>query len=278
MQSRCLSQSGSRLAREARGRGAALRGMPMSRRVGAQPVRAYLPTDAPSSNRDSSASSIKARMEAANAALQHDAMMCYQCEQTKNGTGCTDIGICGKTPEVAALQDLLIHCLKGLGSLAHVARTSKGLENARVNSFINAAIFSTLTNVNFSDDRFVDFVAEARSLHAELAAQLAAAGGSVPASETAQQPWFGELPHPLLWNSQAVPLGSLGEMLDEARKKAVAVLLTLLHLGVRNIRLGPRLPAFLTPEAVGVLVERFNLMPANVADPATDMKNMMACK
>ncbi|KXZ41844.1 hypothetical protein GPECTOR_263g674 [Gonium pectorale] len=61
-------------------------------------------------------------------------------------------------------------------------------------------------------------------------------------------------------------------------QKAVAVLLTLLHLGVRNIRLGPRLPAFLTPEAVGVLVERFNLMPANVADPATDMKNMMACK
>lgn len=61
-------------------------------------------------------------------------------------------------------------------------------------------------------------------------------------------------------------------------QKAVAVLLTLLHLGVRNIRLGPRLPAFLTPEAVGVLVERFNLIPANVADPGADMKMMMQCK
>ncbi len=61
-------------------------------------------------------------------------------------------------------------------------------------------------------------------------------------------------------------------------QKAVAVLLTLLHLGVRNIRLGPRLPAFLTPEAVAVLVQRFNLMPANVADPAGDMKLMMTCK
>ena len=61
-------------------------------------------------------------------------------------------------------------------------------------------------------------------------------------------------------------------------QKAVAVLLTLLHLGVRNIRLGPRLPAFLTPEAVGVLVDRFNLIPANVADPGADMKMMMKNK
>lgn len=61
-------------------------------------------------------------------------------------------------------------------------------------------------------------------------------------------------------------------------QKAVAVLLTLLHLGVRNIRLGPRLPAFLTPEAVSVLVDRFNLIPANVVDPAADMKMMMTCK
>ncbi len=56
------------------------------------------------------------------------------------------------------------------------------------------------------------------------------------------------------------------------------MLLTLLHLGVRNIRLGPRLPAFLTADAVGVLVDKFNLIPANVADPAADMKMMVACK
>ncbi|KAF8063692.1 hcp [Scenedesmus sp. PABB004] len=58
-------------------------------------------------------------------------------------------------------------------------------------------------------------------------------------------------------------------------QKAVAVLLTLLHLGVRNIRLGPRLPGFLTPEAVTQLVEAFAIKPANTEDPAADLKLMM---
>jgi len=61
-------------------------------------------------------------------------------------------------------------------------------------------------------------------------------------------------------------------------QKAVAVLLTLLHLGVRNIRLGPRLPAFLTADAVGVLVKTFNLQPADEADPEADVKKMMLCQ
>ena len=58
-------------------------------------------------------------------------------------------------------------------------------------------------------------------------------------------------------------------------QKAVAVLLTLLHLGVRNIRLGPRLPAFLTKEAVQVLVDAYNLQPANEADPEADVRRML---
>jgi len=56
------------------------------------------------------------------------------------------------------------------------------------------------------------------------------------------------------------------------------VLLTCLHLGIRNIRLGPKLPAFLTPEALAVLVERFNIMPASVEAPEEDLKRMMANK
>lgn len=59
-------------------------------------------------------------------------------------------------------------------------------------------------------------------------------------------------------------------------QKAVAVLLTLLHLGVKNIRLGPRLPAFLTPEALDVLVQKFNIMPASLDRPEEDLKRMMA--
>ncbi|KAG2498775.1 hypothetical protein HYH03_003514 [Edaphochlamys debaryana] len=166
--------------------------------------------------------SIKQRMAATEAALNHDKMMCYQCEQTKNNTGCTEIGICGKTPEVSALQDLLIYSVKGLGSLAHIARTSAGIEDAEVNTFVNGAIFSTLTNVNFADDRFVEFVTESRHLHAKLAAQLAAKGVQVPASETAAQPWHAPMPHPLVWNSQPAALGGVGAMLEVAEQTGIA--------------------------------------------------------
>jgi hydroxylamine reductase len=59
-------------------------------------------------------------------------------------------------------------------------------------------------------------------------------------------------------------------------QKAVAVLLTLLALDVKHVRLGPKLPAFLTPEAVALLQEKFALIPADVAKPGNDMKQMMA--
>ena len=53
-------------------------------------------------------------------------MFCFQCEQTAKGEGCTKIGVCGKQPDVAALQDLLIYTLKGLALVAHQAR-EKGI-------------------------------------------------------------------------------------------------------------------------------------------------------
>lgn len=73
-----------------------------------------------------------------------------QCEQTANGTGCTVIGQCGKTPEVAGLQDLLVFSLKGLGALAHHARTTAGITDPEIDSFCLRASFSTLTNVGAS--------------------------------------------------------------------------------------------------------------------------------
>jgi hypothetical protein len=68
-----------------------------------------------------------------------------QCEQTQDNKGCTTIGVCGKTPTVAGLQDLLMYSLKGLGGWAHAARAA-GITSFEVDSFINNAIFSTLTN------------------------------------------------------------------------------------------------------------------------------------
>ncbi|MFC1508926.1 hydroxylamine reductase [Candidatus Omnitrophota bacterium] len=79
-------------------------------------------------------------------------MFCYQCEQTKNGTGCTKIGICGKDSDTAALQDLLIYAAKGISMYA--ARASKaGVSNRDANVFVVEALFTTVTNVNFDPER-----------------------------------------------------------------------------------------------------------------------------
>ena len=86
-------------------------------------------------------------------------MFCFQCEQTAKGTGCTKIGVCGKQPEVAALQDLLIHALKGL-SLYAVKAAEMGHRDEKMDLFTCEAVFSTLTNVDFDPARFVELIAE----------------------------------------------------------------------------------------------------------------------
>lgn len=103
-------------------------------------------------------------------------MFCYQCEQTSKGEGCTKIGVCGKTAEVAALQDLLIYSLKGLSLVAIEARKQK-LDLGDVNRFTLQATFSTLTNVDFDPTRFVDLIARCAALREDLKNRLKQAGG-----------------------------------------------------------------------------------------------------
>jgi len=62
-------------------------------------------------------------------------MFCYQCEQTAKGEGCTKIGVCGKQPDVAALQDLLIYSVKGLSQVA-VAAGKVGVRDSEVDKFV----------------------------------------------------------------------------------------------------------------------------------------------
>ncbi|MCP5364735.1 MAG: hydroxylamine reductase [Hyphomicrobiales bacterium] len=90
-------------------------------------------------------------------------MFCYQCEQTAHGTGCTTLGVCGKTPEVAALQDLLLEAAKGIAMYAHRARLL-GSREARVDAFILDALFTTVTNVNFDADRMDQLLVEAMAV------------------------------------------------------------------------------------------------------------------
>jgi len=79
-------------------------------------------------------------------------MFCYQCEQTAKGTGCTAYGACGKDPETAALQDLLIYTAEGVAQYAHRAR-QLGRAHALADRFVVEALFTTVTNVDFDPER-----------------------------------------------------------------------------------------------------------------------------
>jgi hydroxylamine reductase len=103
-------------------------------------------------------------------------MFCFQCEQTAKGEGCTKIGVCGKSAEVAALQDLLVYALKGLALVANEAR-KHAIDLTEVNRFTNEATFSTLTNVDFDPARFQALVSRCAALRDELKSKVKQAGG-----------------------------------------------------------------------------------------------------
>ena len=105
-------------------------------------------------------------------------MFCYQCEQTAKGVACTIQGVCGKNPEVAGLQDLLIYTLQGLSQVALAGRRL-GISNREVNLFTVKAAFSTLTNVDFDPQRFVGLIKQGVQLREGLKAEVRAAGGRV---------------------------------------------------------------------------------------------------
>ena len=105
-------------------------------------------------------------------------MFCYQCEQTAKGTGCTVLGVCGKQPEVAALQDLLLYTLMGLSQVAVEGR-KVGVSDPDVNVFTVKAAFSTLTNVDFDPERFVGLIGQAAKKRDKLKDKVRAAGGKI---------------------------------------------------------------------------------------------------
>jgi len=92
-------------------------------------------------------------------------VFCYQCEQTKNGVGCTTFGICGKDPTTAALQDVLLCIAKGISMYAHRAR-QLGAVDAEIDRFAIHALFTTVTNVNFDSQRLEGLIRQALDLRA----------------------------------------------------------------------------------------------------------------
>ncbi|MDX9918745.1 MAG: hydroxylamine reductase [Paludibacter sp.] len=115
-------------------------------------------------------------------------MFCYQCQEAAQNVGCTVKGVCGKTPEVAGLQDLLVYQLKGLSVLTKALRT-QGVEVSYANRFIVDGLFMTITNANFDYERFVSTVRKGFDLREKLEARLAQLNVALPQSTTDILTW-----------------------------------------------------------------------------------------
>ena len=115
-------------------------------------------------------------------------MFCYQCEQAAQGTGCTKIGVCGKQPDVAALQDQLVFSLKGIAFWANLAR-EKGAKDAEIDRFMIEGMFTTVTNVDFDPEVIADFVRRSVKMRDKARALAEQKGGGKltgPVPEPAQ--------------------------------------------------------------------------------------------
>jgi hydroxylamine reductase len=109
-------------------------------------------------------------------------MFCYQCEQTSKGTGCTNVGVCGKDADTAKLQDLLVYGAKGIAMYAFRAR-KLGVKNEEVDRFLIEALFTTVTNVNFDADRvalWVNNAAEVRQNAKRIYEEACVTKGKTP--------------------------------------------------------------------------------------------------
>ncbi len=105
-------------------------------------------------------------------------MFCYQCEQAANG-GCTKIGVCGKKPEVAALQDLLIFGLKGVSFWANEARKS-GKKDAEIDRFMIEGLFTTVTNVDFDPEAIAKILQKCGTMLTKAKNLAGSVGGAIP--------------------------------------------------------------------------------------------------
>lgn len=87
-------------------------------------------------------------------------MFCYQCQETAGCTGCTNSGVCGKTPEVAAMQDLLVYVTRGISAVTTHLRSLGTEISAEINHLITVNLFTTITNANFDKEMIVARIRE----------------------------------------------------------------------------------------------------------------------
>ncbi len=135
-------------------------------------------------------------------------MFCYQCQETAKGKGCDRRGVCGKPPEVAGLQDLLIYLLKGISAVG-LEGEKHGLNQEEADRFIMESLFATVTNVNFDDRYFVNRIGEALELRDKMVAELESKGGSMESSSPALT-WTGSTEEEYLQQAEKIGILSTG--------------------------------------------------------------------
>jgi hydroxylamine reductase len=137
-------------------------------------------------------------------------MFCYQCEQTSKGKGCDKMGVCGKEPKVAALQDLLIYAAKGISQYAHRAR-QLGAKEKEADIFVIEALFTTATNVSFDPARHESMIRRAAAIKNKTKALYESACGRA-----------GRTPERLEGPAQWTPAETLDGLLEQASRVGIA--------------------------------------------------------
>ncbi len=101
-----------------------------------------------------------------------NSMFCYQCQETAGCTGCTKFGVCGKSPDLSRMQDLLIYVTKGLSAVATALRAQGEEIAAEVNHYVTINLFTTITNANFDDEIFYQRVLETLTIKNNLLSKV----------------------------------------------------------------------------------------------------------
>jgi hydroxylamine reductase len=118
-------------------------------------------------------------------------MFCFQCQEAAKGTGCTIKGVCGKTPEVAGIQDVMMYFVKGMSVYANIGR-EKGIKDPEVDRYIFEGLFMTITNANFDKQRFIDKLRDGFKLRIQFENKLEEAGVKIDKNS---------LPEAAQWNA-----------------------------------------------------------------------------
>ena len=99
-------------------------------------------------------------------------MFCYQCQETAGCTGCTRVGVCGKQPDVAAMQDLLVYVTKGLSAVTTALRAQGEAVEGEINHLITLNLFTTITNANFDKEAVEARIRDTLAVKEKLLAQV----------------------------------------------------------------------------------------------------------